>query len=196
MMGWMIISKNFNLPPPFDIIISFFGFFILIGGVFMQDVLAQRKVETFAHWRPFILPLFKFTDFYYYDYKSKATAWVDAEKKIPTQFITTLLLGEDYKHHLYGKVKKVFIRHNLELSSRIKLRKAQGISMGMLVDQPQTDYPYLYEYPVPHIDHAKKYPIYELVVGAGDYSVMALILKKYFTEENIEKILMEEAKTQ
>ena len=154
MMLWMTLSRSFNLPPPFDSIVSLFGFIILIGGIFMQDIIAQRKK--------------------------------------PTRFITTLFLGEINKHHIYGKVNMAFIRHNLEIRDRIKLRKAQGMSMGMLVDHPQTDYPYLYEYPVPHIDHAKKYPIYELIVGSGDYPIMALLIKKYLTEENIQAILAEE----
>lgn len=177
--AWMTASK-YLFQPPFDAIAGSLGFVIMIFGLVGHDIWARSIVDSYPHWRAFVVPMFRFQDFFFTHYeRSIPTAWDDEGKAI--RFITPMHLGFIFKHPIYGKINRIYVRHNLPISRRIKLRRGKAQSMGILVDHPQTDYPYLYEYPVPHIDHAKKYPIYELVIGLGDYPTIAELIKQHHT---------------
>lgn len=164
----MIAAKMFLVEPTASYV-GFSSIMVFMGGTVAQDVYARLAIAEYGHLIATVRPSWQRAEFFFVNFESKSLG--------NDRFLTTVYLGLKYLHLVYGKVDRIFILHALPWKARIKLRHGKATHLGVTVPHGQTDYVTLYE-KEPYVDHAQRYPVYDLVEGGGDLPYMLDVIKR------------------
>lgn len=172
----MFVSTNF-IPPPLGTYIGGGSIFIMIPGLILQDLLLRTYIASHNHLNATVFPRNRKFDFYF------ETPGPDDSFPIGGgRYVTRLKLSFPIAYFQYKKLPMIFVRHNLPWKARIRLKDGWAYYAGMLLQHANTDNVVLYEYLDDlEIDHAKIYPIFELVHAGGDYPHMSGVVREYLT---------------
>jgi len=167
----VMIAARQLLTEPYASIIGYGSVFIFIGGTVAQEVYAQLHLAGVSNFYATVQPSNSRIELFYKSFESLSLG--------SNRFRTTLHLGFPFSHPHHGTVDKVFIYHCLPWLARVRLNDGYASYLGVTVQHSQTDLPTLFE-KTPLEDHAKFYPVYEMVLAGGDFPYMAFIIEEGF----------------
>ena len=166
--AYLILISNFVPQGPGRSIAGFGGLFIIVAGIFFQDLVFIMMTNPYPYIRAFCFPSGKVLRFFI-----DKDGIEERKPELPGDFYpTTLHLKYPTSIKGYGqKVKSVDLTHEGRLFDRIAFQPGYCNYMGYECKHPMVASCVLYEYPLEaiDIDYAARKPVFHLFHAAKDY---------------------------
>lgn len=166
--AYLILVSNFVPQGPGRSIAGFGGLFIIVGGVFFQDLVFMMMTNPYPYIRAFCFPSGKVLRFFI-----DKDGIEERKPELPGDFYpTTLHLKYPASIKGYGqKIKSVDLTHELPFLERMTFQPGYCNYMGYECKHPMVASCVLYEYPLEAIDieYAVRKPVFHLFHAAKDY---------------------------
>jgi len=160
---YLIVISNFIPEGPTRSTAGALGIFIVIGGIFVQDIAFMYMTNPYPYLLCRLSPSGNIIRLFVED--------IISQRISTTLWSTRLKLKWVVKMKFYGKVKELVINHEYPWAKRTRFRPGMCSYLDYVVKHPNTEFVVLYEYPQGsfEIDHANPVPVFRLKEASGDY---------------------------